>query len=171
MLYPTLFGRKNLRNWMDDFFDDDDFFGKDAWNDFFAPVAGNAFTGVGGMGCGGLMRADVIEKENAYELAVDLPGFSKEEVCAELKDGYLTIKAAKKQEKDEKENNKDIEKDGVHYLRRERLYGACQRSFRVGDKIKKEDIKANFKDGILTIEIPKVEKEKEIEENHSIHIG
>lgn len=82
---------------------------------------------------------------------MDLPGFKKDEITAELKDGYMTISAAKGLDQDEQE------KDTGRYLRRERYAGACQRTFYVGEDVTEEDIKAEFKHGILKLFIPKKE--------------
>ena len=80
-----------------------------------------------------VMRTDVREKEGSFELDIDLPGYKKEDVKAELKDGYLTISAVAKYEKNDENDKK--------FLRRERFYGTCSRSFYVGDVITQEDIK------------------------------
>lgn len=96
-----------------------------------------------------LMSTDVKEKEGAYELDIDMPGYSKEDVKAELKDGYLTISASKSSNNDEAEEGK--------YLRRERYYGNLSRSFYVGEDLKNEDIKAKFENGILKLMVPKKE--------------
>ncbi|MBR5756367.1 MAG: Hsp20/alpha crystallin family protein [Firmicutes bacterium] len=99
-----------------------------------------------------VMRTDVREKEGSFELDIDLPGYKKEDVKAELKDGYLTVSAVKNEDKDEKDEN-------GKYLRRERFYGSCSRSFYVGENLKEEDIKAKFEDGILKLSVPKKAKE------------
>ena len=99
------------------------------------------------------MKTDVKEKDGNYEVAIDLPGFKKDEITAELKDGYLTISAAKGLDKDEKD------KEGK-YIRRERYSGQCARTFYVGEAVTQEDIKAKFEDGILKVTIPKVEPKK-----------
>ena len=88
-----------------------------------------------------IMKTDIKEHKDGYELEIDLPGFHKDEIQAELKDGYLTISAAKQLNQDEKE------KESGKYIRRERYSGSCQRSFYVGDEITQEDIKAEFKHG------------------------
>ena len=138
MMMPSIFGG-NLFNddWMDFSFPDIDkeLYGKHAKN---------------------LMKTDVKEKDGNYEVAIDLPGFKKDEITAELKDGYLTISAAKGLDKDEKD------KEGK-YIRRERYSGSCQRSFYVGEGVKQEDLKAAFNNGILTVAVPK-EAEKPAEE-------
>ena len=100
-----------------------------------------------------LMKTDVRETENSYELDIDLPGFKKEDVSAKLENGYLTITAAKGLDKDEK-NDKGV------YIRRERYSGQCARTFYVGEAVTQEDIKAKFEDGILKVTIPKVEPKK-----------
>lgn len=106
------------------------------------------------------MNTDVKENENGYELTMDLPGFTKDEVSAQLENGYLTISASKGLDKDEKE------KDTGKYIRRERYAGACQRSFYVGDAVSEEDIKASFKHGILKLQIPKKEAKKVENKNY-----
>ena len=110
-----------------------------------------------------LMRTDVKETEAGYELAIDLPGVDKENVRAELKEGYLTITA---------DTNKSTEdKDEKHkYIRRERYTGHVSRSFYVGDAVEKEDIKAKFDKGVLTLLVPKKEAKKELPEDRLIAI-
>ena len=98
-----------------------------------------------------MMLTDIKESDKGYELEMDLPGFKKDEITAELKDGYMTISAAKGLDQDEQE------KDTGRYLRRERYAGACQRTFYVGEDVTEEDIKAEFKHGILKLFIPKKE--------------
>ncbi len=100
-----------------------------------------------------VMNTDIKETEQGYEMEVDLPGFSKDEVKVELNEGYLTISAAKGLCKDEADSEEDAKKG--KYIRRERYSGSCQRSFYVGDALTQEDIKASFKHGILTLTIPK----------------
>ena len=104
-----------------------------------------------------LMKTDVRETDDGYELDVDLPGFKKDEVDVKLSDGYLTISAAKGLDKDEKD------KKG-NYIRRERYSGAMQRSFYVGD-VKSEDVHAKFADGILSLTVPKADVKKLPEHN------
>lgn len=110
-----------------------------------------------------IMNTDIKEHDDSYELKMDLPGFNKDEISAELENGYLTIRAAKGLDKDEKE------KKTGKYIRRERYAGACQRSFYVGEDITQEDIKASFKHGILKLDIPKKDSKK-IENNNCIAI-
>lgn len=97
------------------------------------------------------MRTDIQEKDGKYLVDVDLPGFTKDDIKIELKDGYLEIAAEKNEDKDEKD-------DDGNYIRRERRYGKCSRNFYIGNGITDEDIKASFKDGTLCIEIPKVDQ-------------
>jgi HSP20 family molecular chaperone IbpA len=110
-----------------------------------------------------VMKTDVKDLGEDYELSMELPGYGKEDIKAELKDGIMTIKAERKQENDEKDA------DG-NYIRRERFYGSCQRSFQVGEAITEEDIHAQFKDGILTITLPKEKEKPAIEEKKYIPI-
>ena len=138
MLMPSIFGE----NLFDDFFDFpfyDDKAERQIEKKLYGHHAHN------------LMKTDIKENKDSYELIIDLPGFKKDEVKAELNDGYLTISAAKGLDQDEKE------KETGRYIRRERYAGACQRSFYVGDELSQEDIKASFKHGILKLVIPKKE--------------
>jgi HSP20 family molecular chaperone IbpA len=109
-----------------------------------------------------LMKTDIKEQKDKYLLDIDLPGFDKENIHLSLTDGYLNIKAKVKKE----ENSKDDTK----YIRKERYYGECSRSFYVGDNIKEEDIKAEFKNGILKIDVPKKEEHKELQKAKHIEI-
>lgn len=95
-----------------------------------------------------VMKTDVQENEKGYLVDMELPGYAKEDVKAELKDGYLTITANKNENRDQKDAN-------GRYIRQERYTGTCKRTFYVGDSVKQEDIKAGFKDGILRLAIPK----------------
>ena len=97
-----------------------------------------------------MMKTDVRETEDSYELDMDLPGFKKDEINVDLKNGYLTVSAAKGLDKDEKDKN-------GKYIRQERYTGAMSRSFYVGD-VAPKDVKAKFEDGILQISLPKAEK-------------
>ena len=110
-----------------------------------------------------LMNTDVKEVEDHYQIEVELPGFNKEDIHADLKDGYLTIFAEHKEENEKKDRK-------GNYIRRERRYGNCSRSFFVGKEITEEDIKANFKNGILTLMVPKKEPTKEVEQKKYIAI-
>ena len=102
-----------------------------------------------------MMKTDVKEKDNGYEVAIDLPGFKKDEITAVLKDGYLTVSAEKGLDKDEED------KKGK-YIRKERYAGALSRTFYLGEEIREEEIKAKFENGILSVSIPK-EEEKKVE--------
>ena len=129
MLMPSIFGE----NLFDDFFDD-----------FARPAKRNTAYAQ----APAVMRTDVKEKEDSYELEIDLPGYKKENVKAQLKDGYMTITAEAKKDTDGKAE------DGK-YIRREKYYGTCSRSFYVGKNVTEEDIKAKFEDGVLKVTVPK----------------
>lgn len=101
-----------------------------------------------------IMKTDVQENDQAYVIDMELPGYAKEDVKAELKDGYLTITASRNQNNDQKDSNE-------RYIRRERYTGTCKRTFYVGESVSQEDIKAGFKDGILRLAIPKKELQPE----------
>ena len=111
-----------------------------------------------------MMKTDIKELEGGYELEMDLPGFTKDEITAELKDGYLTVSATKGLDKDEQE------KETGKYIRRERYAGACQRSFYVGEDITEQDIKAEFKHGILKLFVPKKEAQPKVENKKYVAI-
>lgn len=105
-----------------------------------------------------LMKTDIKEQKDKYIVLIDLPGFTKENIHLALNNGYLEISANIEQEE---ENEKET------YLHQERFYGECKRSFYIGEDIIEEDINAEFKDGILKIEVPKKEeqnKEKEVKQ-------
>ncbi len=108
-----------------------------------------------------LMKTDIEDNGNGYVIDMELPGYKKEDVRAELKDGYLTISANTVSENEEK--------DQKNYIRRERYGGSVKRSFYVGSGLKQDDIKASFENGILKLVVPK-EAPKQIEENHYITI-
>ena len=111
-----------------------------------------------------LMKTDIKEKKDGYELIIDLPGFHKDQVSAELTNGYLVISAAKGMDQE------SSDKASERYLRRERFAGSCQRSFYVGEGVKQEDIKGEFKHGILKLVIPKKEEKPEVETSKYISI-
>ena len=96
------------------------------------------------------MRTDVKENKTGYELEIELPGVKKEDVKAELKDGYLTVTAST--------DSKEEKQDGK-YIRKERYSGTTSRSFYVGEDITEEDIKAKFENGILKVLVPKKEEQ------------
>ena len=109
-----------------------------------------------------LMKTDVRETDNSYELDVDLPGFKKDEINVEIADGYLTIQASKGLDKDQQD------KDGK-YIRQERYAGSCSRSFYIGEDVPAEDISAKYEDGILRLSVPKADQ-KELPKTSTIAI-
>ena len=151
MLMPSIFGE----NLFDDFFGDFPFYYDDrAMKDAEKKLYGHKANHV--------MKTDIKEMSNGYELIVDLPGFKKDEIKVQLKDGYLTLAAAKGLDKDEKD------KEG-NYIRRERYAGTLSRSFYVGDAVSEEDIHAKYEDGILKLSVPK-KAPKAVEKNGYIAI-
>ena len=110
-----------------------------------------------------LMRTDVKETGQGYELSMDLPGVKKDDLKAELKDGCLTISATTRQNNDEKDSE-------GKYIRRERYFGTFNRSFFVGENVTQDEIKAKFENGILTLQIPKKELAKQVDEKKYIAI-
>ena len=140
MMLPSIFG-EGLFDEMMEFPFEDDFFGKR--NPLYGKKAKN------------MMKTDVKEHENGYEVDIDLPGFKKDELNLDLTDGYLTISASKGLDKDEED------KKGK-YIRKERYAGALSRTFYLGEEIREEEIKAKFENGILSVSIPK-EEEKKVE--------
>lgn len=146
MLMPSIFGENLFDGWMDRAFK-------------------NAFPadrfGFGDFERG--MKTDIKDTEDGYELSMELPGFSKEDISAQLRDGYLTISAAKNEVKDEKD------KEG-NYIRKERYSGKCSRSFYVGKELKQEDIRAKFDNGKLVLRFPKAEERKEVPSEEFISI-
>ena len=147
-MLPSIFGE----NLFDDFFSDD-FMNFPAWSGR-SPLYGKHAKN--------LMKTDVRETDSSYELDVDLPGFKKDEISVDLKDGYLTISAAKGLDKDEQD------KKGK-YIRQERYAGAMSRGFYVGD-VEPDQVSAKYEDGILKISLPKQEK-KELPKTSTIAIG
>ncbi|MCI6165486.1 MAG: Hsp20/alpha crystallin family protein [Lachnospira sp.] len=144
MLMPSIFG-ENLFN--------------DDWMDFGFPEVDKALYG---KHANNVMKTDVKETKDSYEVDIDLPGFKKDEISAQLDNGYLTISASKGLDKEEKN------KEGK-YIRKERYAGAMSRSFYVGENITQEDIKAKYEDGILRLSVPKKEA-KAVESNKYIAI-
>ena len=136
MLMPSIFGENLL----------DDFFGE--------PFGGYDYSE------SGLMTTDVKDTDKGYEVTMNMPGVKKEDVKAELKDGYLTVSAETNTKKDEKAE------DGK-YIRRERYSGSCSRSFYVGDGVKQEDIKAKFEDGTLKLFVPKEAAKPAVEQRNT----
>ncbi len=136
-------------------------FGEDLFDDFMDAFPFGGYRNTSSYG--NLMKTDIRDTDQGYELDIDMPGFSKEDIKAELKDGYLTVKAQSSQNRDEKDEN-------GRYIRRERYSGSCQRSFYVGEGITQEDIKARFENGILRLSVPKREALPKKEENRYIAI-
>ncbi len=136
-MMPSIFGE----NLFDDFFNDD----------FSLFPAMPARDPLYGKHAKNLMKTDVRETNGSYELDIDLPGFKKDEVNVDLKDGYLTIQAAKGLDKDQQD-------ESGRYIRRERYAGACSRSFYVGDGVEPQEVTARFADGILRVTLPKREQ-------------
>lgn len=145
MLMPSIFGESLF----DDFFDD-----------FARPARSVARYSTPTTN---VMKTDVKEDEHGYELNIELPGYKKEDVKAQLNDGYLTISAETNRSNDQKDEN-------GKYIRRERYCGTCSRSFYVGEDITEEDIKAKFENGILKLTVPKKEAAPEVKENKYIAI-
>ena len=142
MLMPSIFGE----NLFDDFFGDFPFYYDDrAMKDAEKKLYGHKANHV--------MKTDIKEMNNGYELIVDLPGFKKDEIQLELNDGYLTISAEKGLDKEEKDK-----KD--KYIRRERYAGSMSRTFYVGESVTENDIHAKYENGILTLDVPKEEAKK-----------
>jgi HSP20 family molecular chaperone IbpA len=115
-----------------------------------------------------VMNTDIKEDEHGYEMIIDLPGFAKEDVSAKLEEGYLTITANKSLENNTAKDEKAAKKS--KYIRQERYSGSCSRTFYVGEDITEEDIKASFKHGILTLNIPKKDPVKQVPQERYIAI-
>ena len=134
-------------------------FGESLLDDFFDFPFENSYRS----GRSQLMRTDIKDTDQGYEVTMNLPGVKKEDVKAELKDGYLTISASSN-------NNRDEKDDNGRYIRRERYSGSCSRSFYVGDQVTEADIKAKFENGTLTMMIPKKEVQPAVEDKKYIAI-
>lgn len=146
MMLPSIFGENLFDEWMGNAFSnfvnaDKELYGKHSKN---------------------MMKTDVKETDGAYQLAIELPGFDKNEITAQLQDGYLTITASKSLDKDEQDQE-------GRYIRRERYAGAMQRSFYVGTALQQEDIKAKYESGVLKLEVPKRDA-KSVEQSRYIAI-
>ena len=147
-MMPSIFGESLF----DEFFDDD--FGMFPERGGHDPLFGKHAKN--------LMKTDVRETEDSYELDIDLPGFKKDEIALDLSDGYLTISAAKGLDK-------DTEDKKGKYIRQERYAGTCSRSFFVGEAVEPEEVSAGFEDGILRITLPR-KAEKKLPEKKTIAI-
>lgn len=145
MLAPSIFGMNDLFNDFGDVFE-------------FSPAFRKQVAAARNI------SSDIKELADGYQIEMELPGFSKEEVKAQLKDGYLTITAEHNAENKEENNEEGQKKEAVKYIRRERYYGKCQRSFFVGKNVTEEDINAKFENGILTMYVPKEVKKPQVEE-------
>ena len=148
MLLPTIFGN--------DFFDDMMSF--PTFEDF-----GDVDRKLYGRHADRVMKTDVTEHEDRYEIDIDLPGFKKDELELSLQNGYLIVTAAKGLDKDEKSAEGKL-------IRQERYAGAMQRSYFVGKELTEEEIKAKFENGVLNLCIPKKEPKKEIPQKKCIAI-
>ena len=148
MMMPSIFGENLFDDFMNDFPFEKHFFGER--NPLYGKHAKN------------IMKTDVRETDNSYELDIDLPGFKKEDINVQLDNGYLTIAASKSLEKED-------EHEKSHYIRQERYSGSMSRSFYVGNDVKQEEIHAKYEDGILKLAVPK-KAAKAIESNKYIQI-
>lgn len=150
MLMPSIFGNDMFGDFFTDpWFDEKEF--KDMQKKLYGHRAKN------------VMSTDVKEVENGYELEMDLPGFKKDEIQMELKDGVLTVSAAKGLDKDEED------KKG-NYIRKERYAGSMSRSFYVGKHVTVEDVHPKYESGILSFSVPKAEAKPVEEKKHYISI-
>ena len=138
MMMPSIFGENLFDDFMNDF----------AFPDF--TDSANIEKALYGKHSKNIMKTDVKDTENGYEVDIDLPGFKKDEITMKLENGTLTVSAAKGLDKDEEQKDKK-------YVRRERYAGACSRSFYVGEGVTQEDIKAKYEDCILRLSVPKKE--------------
>lgn len=151
MMLPSIFGESLFDDWFDFPFGRDFFRERPAADK--SPLYANAKN---------LMKTDVKENDNGYEVAIDLPGFKRDEITANLENGYLMVTAAKSENKDEKDEE-------GRYIRRERYAGSCSRSFYVGDAVTEDEIHAKYEDGILKLTFPKKET-KQVEQKKFIAI-
>ena len=153
MLYtPSVFGESLMDDWFDGF------------DQMFNRMNRSMNKNLYGKRADRLMKTDVTEHDDRYEVAMDLPGFKKEDLKLELQNGYLTVSASKSLNKDEKE-----EKSGK-LIRQERYSGSMARSFYVGEEVTEEDVQAKFENGVLKLTIPKKEEQKAVEEHKTIAI-
>ena len=151
MMMPSIFGE----NLFDDLFDSFPFY-DNATKDVEKKLYGRKEAH--------MMKTDIKEFDDKYEVEIDLPGFKKDEVQVELRDGYLVVSAEKGLDEDEQD------KKTGKYLRRERYAGSCQRSYYVGKDTTEDDIKAHFEHGMLTVTVAKKEAKPAVEEKKHIAI-
>lgn len=134
-MMPSIFGE----NLFDEFF-----------NEPFAMVAPQGHNPLYGKHAKNLMKTDVRETEGSYELDIDLPGFKRDEITVEVKNGCLNISAAKGLDKEDKDGK---------YIRQERYAGSCSRSFYIGNEVDPAAVTAKFENGILQISVPKASRQ------------
>ncbi|HIS57354.1 MAG: Hsp20/alpha crystallin family protein [Lachnospiraceae bacterium] len=146
MLRPSIFSNDFMDDWFDDMFTFPEESRRQTKN-----------TAV-------VMRTDVKDLGDKYQLDIELPGYKKEDIHAELHEGYLTVSAKKSENTEEKQEN-------GKYIRRERYTGECRRSFFVGKTITEEDIHAAFENGVLKLTVVKEESKPKVEEKKYITIG
>ena len=149
MLMPRIYNE----NLFDDFFGDFPFFDNGMQNVEKKLYGHNASR---------MMSTDIKQKDDGYELEMDLPGFKKEDIQISLENGYLTISAAKGLDENSEEK--------THYIRRERYVGTCSRSFYVGQTITQDQIRAEFHHGILKLFVPKEDAMPAVEQKKYIAI-
>ncbi len=148
MMMPSIFGENLFDNFMDD---------------FAIPTFPDVNKKLYGKRASRMMKTDVKEHEDHYEVDIDLPGFKKDEIKIQLKDGYLNVSAEKSLDHDEKTEN------GT-YIRQERYAGSMSRSYYVGERVTKEEIHPKYENGILSFVVPKTAPQQIEAENHYIEI-
>jgi len=159
------------------------FFGEDFFDNFFDDFTRPVKSAAKGHGFANMpqvlpqvqtpsMRTDIEETADGYVFDIELPGYAKEDITAELKDGYMTITAKKDltAANTVADNGEDEVVEEKKYIRRERYYGTCRRAFYVGDEVTQNDIKAKYDNGILTLFVPKIEPEKAEDDKKYINI-
>ena len=135
----------------------------DDWMDFpFRSLESDVDHKLYGKNAARVMKTDLKEHDDGYELLVDLPGFKKDQIDLQLQNGYLTVSAVKGVEADDKDKKGRI----VH---QERYTGSMTRSFYIGENVREEDVKASFEDGVLRLDFPK-EKPMSLPEKKKIQI-
>ncbi len=140
-----------------------DIFGRSFMDDFFEDFANSSYYRPNRIGTVPAMKADVQDLGESYQIDLELPGFRKEDLQAELKDGYLTIKATR-------QNTEEQKDEKGRYIRQERYSGHYQRSFYVGDDVTQEDVRAAFENGILKLTVPKKDPQPKLNESKAILI-